>query len=256
MKEFELQPLKTPPIVWNFNEIKAELEENMKKYASLVYTDDTIKEAKKDRALLNKVVKELNDKKVAVKNAYCAPYYAFENQVKELQGIVQDVNTQIDAAVKDYEARKKAEKVEQIKQAYEEIFADWLDEIPLEKINQPYWTNASISMKQVTDAMKSLALMIREDLKYIDSLDADRRLAVKFDYFRTLKLHEALNANKAREDFEKKQKNDIEIETATGTAENIGIADKYEITLRIVVTDETLDDLLDFMKKKGIELIL
>lgn len=244
--KFDIQPMQTPPIVWNFEEIKAELETEMKKYQALVYTDDNIKEAKQDRALLNKVVKELNDKKLVVKRNYCAPYEVFENQVKELQAIVSNTNANIDAAVKDYEERKRAEKTEEIKAAYQEIFADLADDVPLEMVWQPYWLNASIPMKQVTDALKSRAIDIRNDLAYIDKLEPNKRLAVRFDYLKTLRLTDALNLNRERQDFEKKN--------APQTAEKS--ADSYEITLRIVVTDEKLDDLLVYLNEKGIELIL
>ena len=246
MKQFELQPLKTPPIVWNFDEIKVELENEMRKFKGLVYTDDNIKEAKKDRALLNKVVKELNDKKIAVKKEYCAPLEVFENQVKELQAIVNDVNAEIDGAVKEYEERKRAEKAEQIKEAFETIFADIPDEITLAMIENPKWMNASVTMKEVEDNLKAKAIMIREDLAYIDRMDATQRLAVRFDYLRTLSLSTALNLNRERQDFE--------AANTPQTAENS--ADKYEITLRIVVTDEKLDDLLVYLKEHGIELIL
>ena len=245
MKQFELQPLKTPPIVWNFDEIKVELENEMRKYKGLVYTDDNIKEAKKDRALLNKVVKELNDKKVAVKKEYCAPLEVFENQVKELQAIVNDVNAEIDGAVKEYEERKRVEKLEQIKNVYDMIFDD-IPTITLEQVFQDRWLNASVTMKEIEDNLKAKAIMIREDLAYIDRMDATQRLAVRFDYLRTLSLSTALNLNRERQDFE--------AANTPQTAENS--ADKYEITLRIVVTDEKLDDLLVYLKEKGIELIL
>ena len=243
---FEIKPVQLPPIVWNFEEIKAELKAEMKKYQALVYTDDNIKEAKQDRALLNKVIKELNDKKLVVKRNYCAPYEAFENQVKELQAIVSNTNANIDAAVKGYEERKRAEKTEEIKAAYHEIFAELADDVPLEMVWQPYWLNASIPMKQVTDALKIRAIDIRNDLSYIDKLEPNKRLAVRFDYLKTLRLTDALNLNRERQDFEKKN--------TPQTAEKS--ADSYEITLRIVVTDEKLDDLLVYLNEKGIELIL
>lgn len=240
--KFDIQPLQTPPIVWNFEEIKAELEAEMQKYKALVYTDDNIKEAKKDRALLNKVVKELNDKKLVVKRNYCAPYEVFENQVKELQAIVNDTNANIDAAVKEYEERKKAEKTEEIKAAYQEIFADLADDVPLEMIWQPYWLNASIPMKQVIDSIKMRAIDIKNDLSYIDKLEPNKRLAVRFDYLKTLRLTDALNLNRERQDFEKKN--------TPQTAEKS--ADSYDVQFRATVTDEQVDKICAFLDREGI----
>ena len=42
-------------IQWNNEELKAEISEKMQDYKNLVFTEETIKEAKKDRANLNKL---------------------------------------------------------------------------------------------------------------------------------------------------------------------------------------------------------
>ena len=44
-------------IKWNNEELKAEIAEKVKDYKNLVYTDNQIKDAKADRARLNKLVK-------------------------------------------------------------------------------------------------------------------------------------------------------------------------------------------------------
>ena len=50
-------------IDWNFEELKKEITEKAEMYGSLVYTDENIKEAKADRAKLNKFIKFLEDKR-------------------------------------------------------------------------------------------------------------------------------------------------------------------------------------------------
>ena len=42
-------------IRWNNEELKAEIAEKMQEYKSLAFTEETIKEAKADRAKLNKL---------------------------------------------------------------------------------------------------------------------------------------------------------------------------------------------------------
>lgn len=44
-------------ILFNFEELKAEITERARVYETLVYTDDKIKEAKADKANLNKLKK-------------------------------------------------------------------------------------------------------------------------------------------------------------------------------------------------------
>ena len=71
-------------IDWNFEELKKEITEKAEMYDSLVYTDENIKEAKADRAKLNKFIKVLEDKRKDVKKMMLEPYTQFESQVKEL----------------------------------------------------------------------------------------------------------------------------------------------------------------------------
>ena len=51
-------------ILFNYEELKAELTEKVQHYETLVYTDDQIKEAKADRATLNKLKKALSDERI------------------------------------------------------------------------------------------------------------------------------------------------------------------------------------------------
>ena len=53
-----------PPVEWNFSEVKTWVENGLKKYENIVYTEDTMTQAKKDRAELNKLSKALNDKRL------------------------------------------------------------------------------------------------------------------------------------------------------------------------------------------------
>ena len=58
MNELQVISLENTDITtWNFPALKAELQAYLSDYASLVYTDDTIKDAKKDRTTLNKAKK-------------------------------------------------------------------------------------------------------------------------------------------------------------------------------------------------------
>ena len=60
MNEYQLPE----QILFNYEELKAELTEKVQHYETLVYTDDQIKEAKADRAALNKLKKALSDERI------------------------------------------------------------------------------------------------------------------------------------------------------------------------------------------------
>lgn len=90
-------------IDWNFEELKQEITGKAETYKNLVYSDEQMREAKKDRAKLRKLNSALNEKKKEIKNQIMAPYMGFENQIKELMGIVNDAVDNIDLQVKGYE---------------------------------------------------------------------------------------------------------------------------------------------------------
>lgn len=57
-------------ILFNYEELKRELTEKVSHYETLVYTDDQIKEAKADKAALNKLKKALNDERIRREREY------------------------------------------------------------------------------------------------------------------------------------------------------------------------------------------
>ena len=60
-------------IDFNFDEMKTELSEKLEKYNALVVTEDSIKDAKSDRANLNKLKTAIDDKRKEIKKLCLAP---------------------------------------------------------------------------------------------------------------------------------------------------------------------------------------
>lgn len=155
-------------IKWNNEELKAEIAEKVKDYKNLVYTDGQIKEAKADRARLNKLVKALEDKRKEVKKECLQPYEKFESQIKEVIAIVNEPIALIDGQVKEYEEQKKKEKQEQIEKLFEEknIF-DWLK---LEKIFDTKWLNATNSISKIESEIDEKVAKIDAEISTLQSL--------------------------------------------------------------------------------------
>ena len=73
-------------ILFNYDELKKELTEKVKTYETMAYTDDQIKDAKADRANLNKLKKALNDERIRREKEYMQPFNEFKaKQNKNLQ---------------------------------------------------------------------------------------------------------------------------------------------------------------------------
>ena len=120
MNELQIVKLENTDISqWDFSMLRAELQSRLDYYASLVYTDANIKDAKGDRADLNKVKKAIEDARKSFKAKCLEPYNALEPQIKELVEMVEEQRLMIDSTVKDYEQRKKDEKEKAIKKYYD-----------------------------------------------------------------------------------------------------------------------------------------
>lgn len=170
MAPVEGQPL--PPIEWNFEAVKQWLEDGLARYEGIVYDDSRIAEAKKDRATLNKLAQAIDGKRRDVKKLYLEPYEAFEAQAKELTGMIKERVAGIDSQIKDYEAAKKAEKLDKIKaECYEPMIGKLAELVPYDRLHEARWLNATCSMAEITDALAQKIININAGLDSLGCLD-------------------------------------------------------------------------------------
>lgn len=188
-------------IEWNHEEIKHEVAEKVKLYANIVYTDNQIKEAKADRAKLNKFVKALEDKRKEIKKQCLTPYEDFEKKMKEIIAIVNEPIAIIDRQVKGYEDQKKAEKIEEIKK-YWILQADKIPEVTLDAIFNQKWLNASVSMKSIQDEINAKLEQIKNDIATLENLP-EFGFEAKEVYKSTLDVNKAINEAKRMSDIAK-----------------------------------------------------
>ena len=163
---------------WNFEELNRQLDVQLEKYRGLTFTDDQMPEAKKTRAALNKVAKEINDRKIAVKKEFCAPYTEFEEQAKQLIRKINDVSGEIDAQVKDYEEQRRADKRKRIEAWWAENGKHTVD---LEKIWKDNWLNTTCSDEKWMHELEAEKVRISNDI-YSLSLMADKERPEKLDF--------------------------------------------------------------------------
>lgn len=202
-------------IKWNHEEIKKEVAEKVEMYKNLVYTDDQVKDAKADRAKLNKFVQALEAKRKEVKKQCLAPYEDFEKKMKEIVQIVNDPISLIDGQVREYEQKKKDEKQDKILEMFaESSFPEW---VGFERIFEQRWLNASVSLKSIRESMEAKKEQIEKEL---DTLRILPEFAFEAEqvYMNTLDIQKSVN--KAHEMAEiQKRKREYEAEQARLKAE-------------------------------------
>ena len=138
-----------PQISFNFEEIKSELAGKLQVYQNMVVTESGIREAKADRANLNKFKAALADSRKAVKAQWNQPLSDFEGKMKELERMVDEPIGAIDRQVKAYDEAKKQDKRQQIERFFEGAVGDLEEVLPLSKIWNDRWLNATYPMKDI-----------------------------------------------------------------------------------------------------------
>ena len=182
-------------IKWNYEDIKKEVAAQAETYATAVYTDDLIKQAKADRAKLNKFVKALKDRRTDVRKKLLAPDEQFGRQVDEIVGIVQKAISNIDTQVKDYETRLRTEKVKKLRAAYEEMIDgdDILREAaPFERIWVPEWANATFNLNKAKGEMAEKLSTVNNGLSIIDNIDSPYAGDMKKVFLETYDIGKAM----------------------------------------------------------------
>lgn len=167
--ELKMNEFKLPEqILFNYDELKKELTEKVSMYETLVYTDDQIKEAKADKANLNKLKKALNDERIRIEKEYMQPFNDFKAKINEIISIIDKPVAVIDKQVKAYEDKKKQEKLDAITAYFNGTdHPEWLH---MSQIFDERWVNASVSMKSVQESMNERLDQIELNLTTLHDL--------------------------------------------------------------------------------------
>ena len=177
-------------ILFNYEELKAELTEKVQHYETLVYTDDQIKEAKADRATLNKLKKALSDERIRREREYMQPFNGFKSRINEIISIIDKPVAVIDKQIKEYEDTKKQEKLEEIKKLWSEMEAP--DGMTLDKVFNDRMLNSSFNMKHVKQCFIDAIDRFNRDMAVLVNLP-EYSFEAQQEYISSLDLSKAMN---------------------------------------------------------------
>lgn len=133
----------------NKQALKEAIQNLVAPYKQTVVSESTQKEAKKSRAELNKMMKALDDKRKEIKVEYLKPLDEFENDMKEVISIVNEGQLDIKNKLDEIEAKRIAEKAEEIKAYIEENATGY------EIVWNNQWMNKTYKMEHITDDIQS-----------------------------------------------------------------------------------------------------
>ena len=264
MENLQIVSLENTDIsTWDFSVLKAELQEYLSQYEGLVYTEETVKDAKKDRTTLNKAKKVVDDARKVYKARCLEPYEAIEPKIKELTELIEERRRQIDDTVKDFERRSKEEKEKEVREYYDRIsecFGTNADRI-YQKIFDPKWTNASTGISKYREAVQIVVASVRSDLDRIAALDTPFGDTLRETYLETLSMDAVLQKDSELKEAagkagltESERPVQVNVSSSSTVPDSRPIADENEGTLvRIHASQPRLNQICDFMKVIGVE---
>ena len=201
--EIEIKEYKLPAeIKFNFEELKQEVITKCSLYESMVYTEDQIKDAKADKASLNKLKKALNDERIRLEKEYMKPFESFKAQVKELCTLIDKPVALIDKQITAAEDKRKADKRVEIGSYFVTLERpEWLK---LERIFNEKWLNTTYKMQDITAELDMTVTMINNNVATLNALPEFGFEALE-EYKRTLDFNKALLEGQRLADIHKRK---------------------------------------------------
>lgn len=191
-------------IEWNKEELLMAVRNKVVSYEGIVYTEETVKSAKNDRAELNNLVKAIDERRKRVKEVINQPYAEFEKELKEITDLIKKQSAEIDEQVKAFEAAEKEEKKAKIMEAYENAIGNLEEILPFSKVFDQRYLNKTYKLETAISGVQKRIEQVKTDLETIESVCGTYKLNAKDVYVRTMDLSKAMAEEKRLKDLEEK----------------------------------------------------
>ena len=206
----------------NMKELKGYVESLNNYYKNITFTEETIKEAKEEKAKINKFKSEVANYRKNIVAEYNKPIKIFEDTSKETEKILTETYNTINSQVANYEDIEKQRKEQEIKDYFEEYkVANNIDFINYgqAKIN----VTLTASVKKLKEQAKTFIDEIIDDLKLIETQECKDEILVEYKQNLNVSraIQEVANRHRLLEEERKRQEQKIV---------HIEMNEKHEIT--------------------------
>ena len=246
--ELKVQAPQNKPVSWNFAELKGNLETALTDYQNRVYTEDTIAEAKEDRAKLNKLKKAINDERIAREKEYMQPFNEFKAQAKELCDMIDTASSGIGEQLEAFEQKRLDEKTSHIQTLFSDVASNYdIPFITLEKVMNDKWLNKSTSDKAIVEEITERFEKAIKDLEVIRKMP-NYSFEAEESYKTCLDLNTALEEGEKISNIEVEKKKKLLFNAENDSDELFDVAFHCKVTKRQAIA------LSEFCKENGIVL--
>lgn len=205
-----------PAMRWNKDEVQKNIDEKLAAYTGRVYTPESIKGAKDDRAKINNWDKQLGAAVTAARKLYLKPLEDFQADIKVMREQCKKVSGAIDEQVKAVEQAEKDEKASTLKLVYRDNIGELETLIPFERLLDSHWLNKTFAVAEAKKSLCQSIENIRSDLEFIRENCGEDVEPCTTEYLRNLSTNEAVREHNRREKSRQAQR---EAEAAREAAE-------------------------------------
>lgn len=182
-----------PPVLWNKAEVEARLEELVGCYRGRAYAPEDIAFAKKDRAAVNKIEKELAAAQKRVRAMYWQPVAEFEAEMKRLRGICTGSSADIDRQIKEVEEAARQERRERLEAVYRESSGAEISElVPFDRLLESGWLSKSTPESTARKELMVRIETVRTEMETLRRTCGEDFQAVQRVYLAGLSINAAL----------------------------------------------------------------
>lgn len=194
----------------NMKDVKGYVENLNNYYKNITFTEETIKEAKEEKAKINKFKSEVANYRKNIVAEYNKPIKIFEDTSKETEKILTETYNTINSQVANYEDIEKQRKEQEIKDYFEEYkVANNIDFINYgqAKIN----VTLTASVKKLKEQAKAFIDEIIDDLKLIETQECKDEILVEYKQNLNVSraIQEVANRHRLLEEERKRQEQKI-----------------------------------------------
>lgn len=250
----------------NIQEVQSYALELAKYYENVVFSEEDLKEAKNEKADVNKFKKKVSDFRKEITKKWNEPLQKFVDTAKTTETILSDTYDTINKQITVYEEEKLAIKNNEVKEYFEELaIKEQIDFIDYSRANINVTLTAS--MKSLKEQAKTFVDKILEDLKLINSQEYSDEILI--EYKKDLNVSKAIcdvkdrhiALEKAKEEKENKKEQELtdevmleKIESLTAPKEE-SVEEKQEeivaITFTVRGTRTKLKEVKEFLDNGG-----
>jgi hypothetical protein len=156
----------------DYQDLKRQAQDLAEQIANVEVDEENVKQSKKLLAMVNKRCKEIDDRRIAIKKLMLEPYTNFEEQVKEILGIVKEADEIVRQQVRALEEEERATKHNLL----EEIFSKRIlhygfnDLFGFADFLKPKHLNKTVSIDSVEKEMIDFLEKVDKDLAAMEPM--------------------------------------------------------------------------------------